>query len=468
MNAKNNMWTAGLSIIAVVVGCSSVTASKSQAAPADVKRPIQHFTVYAEQGKFCGWPANNGAWNWGDEILVCFDFHTFKEPNRTVDPTEHHVDWDKPFEVVMSRSLDGGKTWKLERPKAFSPSQRDNQAIQCPGGIDFTHPDFAMRVRTDRFHISYDRGKTWAGPYLLGNFGEKLGARTEYIINGKDNCMLFLGTAGRPVCIETTDGGKTFKKIGDNIAPNSIARSIMPSTVRLSSYELVAAVRQIKGEPYVSWIDVYRSGDNGRTWGFLSKVADADNRYWNGNPPSMATLPDGRIVVTYGYRAVPYGIRAKISSDNGRTWSNEYILREDGRNWDLGYTRTVVRKDGKVVTMYYFSTPENHNHRIEATIWDPDNITERSAEQNALDEMEKLIDEIEDSIKQIEKLSQGKVKSVNPIVWWVQNKEIKCNKLSKIVYDNFMSRRLEPADKSNTKAYKQYIKELTRLCPNRS
>ncbi|HUS72272.1 MAG TPA: hypothetical protein VMY06_04325 [Sedimentisphaerales bacterium] len=59
---------------------------------------------------FCGWPANNGAWNWGDEILVCFDLHYFKEPDFDIDPTDHHRDPDKPGEVVMARSLDGGQT----------------------------------------------------------------------------------------------------------------------------------------------------------------------------------------------------------------------------------------------------------------------------------------------------------------------------------------------------------------------
>jgi hypothetical protein len=54
------------------------------AVAADV--PIKHVIVYKEPGRFCGWPANNGAWNWGNGILVCFDLHYFKEPDPTVDP----------------------------------------------------------------------------------------------------------------------------------------------------------------------------------------------------------------------------------------------------------------------------------------------------------------------------------------------------------------------------------------------
>ena len=96
----------------------------------------------------------------------------------------------------------------------------------------------------------------------------------------------------------------------------------------------------------------------------------------NGNPPSMVNLNDGRLVVTYGFRSDPYGIRAKISKDEGKTWGDEVLLRKDGRNWDLGYTQTVQRTDGKLVTVYYYSTRENPEQFIAATIWDPSQFYE--------------------------------------------------------------------------------------------
>ncbi len=45
--------------------------------------------------------------------------------------------------------------------------------------------------------------------------------------------------------------------------------------------------------------------------------------------PSMVKLKDGRFCVTYGDRAVPWGIRARISDDNGKTWGPIIHLRED-------------------------------------------------------------------------------------------------------------------------------------------
>ena len=45
-------------------------------------------------------------------------------------------------------------------------------------------------------------------------------------------------------------------------------------------------------------------------------------------------------------------------------------LRQDAHTWDMGYTRTVVRPDGKLVTIYYYTTAERPEQHLEATIWE--------------------------------------------------------------------------------------------------
>jgi hypothetical protein len=89
------------------------------------------------------------------------------------------------------------------------------------------------------------------------------------------------------------------------------------------------------------------------------------------NPPSLVHLKDGRLALTYGRRTAPFGIRARLSSDHGATWGEEIVLRSDGGSWDLGYTRSVQRPDGKMVTVYYFNDAPDHERQIDATIWDP-------------------------------------------------------------------------------------------------
>ena len=122
---------------------------------------------------------------------------------------------------------------------------------------------------------------------------------------------------------------------------------------------------------------MYESPDNGGAWQFLSKVADTDRGKWNGNPPTLLRLKDGRLCVTYCFRGVPYSLRARLSEDNGRTWGKEILLRDEARKWDMGYTRAGQRPDGKIVTVYWWTTNSHKEPHAAATIWDPDTITER-------------------------------------------------------------------------------------------
>jgi hypothetical protein len=70
--------------------------------------------VYKQSGRFAGWPANYGAWSWGNEILVGFEAGSFHE--RKPGEHEHSIDYKKPSEHLLARSLDGGETWKIEKP----------------------------------------------------------------------------------------------------------------------------------------------------------------------------------------------------------------------------------------------------------------------------------------------------------------------------------------------------------------
>jgi hypothetical protein len=348
-----------------------------------VKPKSEHVLVYYEPGRFGGWPANNGVWSWGDEIVVGFTVAYYQEKEL-----HHSVDETKPSLSVLARSLDGGLSWNLEDPENFFGDGGSTIKLENP--IQFNHPDFALRSSERQFRVSYDRCKTWEGPYEFPSFDRaKLTSRTDYIVNGDQDCIFFLSTNEEEVqarlqdhtfCVRTTDGGLTFDFLSWMGEPKNV-RAVMPSSARLSDTHLITSMRrrfdeEFKDKPRLgkNWIDVYESRDNGKNWQFMSKVADTDMGKHNGNPPSMIKLHDGRICVTWGYRAVPYGIRAKISSDQGKTWGEELHLRDDGREFDLGYTRSVQREDGKIVTIYYISTQEKYEQHIEATIWDPDEV----------------------------------------------------------------------------------------------
>jgi hypothetical protein len=358
-------------------------------AVADQTPDVQHVEVYFEKGMFGGWPANHGIWSWGDEILVGFSKGYYKNLGD-----RHHIDREKPELHMLARSLDGGETWAIEDPGANGDLLPEGdflhgvprtgaevpQLEDSPGGINFTHPDFALTLRTDdtgagvgRFFYSYDRGGTWEGPYRLPSFGAPgIAPRTDYIVNGARDCMLFItaaktnGEEGRPLCVRTTDAGKTWEVVSW-IGPEPEGFAIMPASVRLSEREILVTVRRREGPK--RFIASYISNDNSQSWEYLNDpVSDAGE----GNPPAMIQLDDGRICLIYGYRAEPFSIRAKLSSDAGRSWSEDIVLRDDGGSRDVGYPRVVQRTDGKVVVVYYFSRkgpdPERY---IAATIWNP-------------------------------------------------------------------------------------------------
>lgn len=353
----------------------------------------EHVMVFHQQGRFGGWPANHGIWSWGDEILVGFSVGYHKD----LGPTRHNIDHDKPEENLLARSKNGGQTWAIENPAKQrvligtagmrhgtlprDPTEPD--LIDCPGGINFSHADFAMTCRmagvhtgVSRFYYSYDRGHTWKGPFRLPLFGQPgVAARTDYVVNGPGDCMLFLTASkrdnreGRPICVRTTDGGKTWTLIAF-IGPEPKGHSIMPSTVRLSPQHLLTTVRRLENnQQRRSWIDAWASSDNGQSWSFLNEpVPDTGE----GNPPHLLKLTDGRLCLTYGNRAKPFGIFARLSSDAGKTWSEPIAVRDDGGGRDIGYPRSVQRRDGKVVIVYYFWDEKTGPERyIAASIWTP-------------------------------------------------------------------------------------------------
>lgn len=106
------------------------------------------------------------------------------------------------------------------------------------------------------------------------------------------------------------------------------------------------------------------SNDGGHTWTKPHQIVDA------GSPPHVLVHSSGKLILVYGYRREPFGERAKISTDNGKTWGEELILRDDAPSHDLGYPASVELKDGRIFTLYYQKHDVAAMPEIMQTIWE--------------------------------------------------------------------------------------------------
>ncbi len=362
---------------------------------------MKQITIYRESGRFAGWPANYGIWSWDNEIVVGFTVGYHKS-----DAGFHRRDRDKPFTAMQARSTDGGESWSVSETPCRLPGsgslsadehvqanlKSQGKAEYCtPQTVDFEHPGFALMCsRTGLregayswFYTSTDRCHSWAGPYQLPMFDYTgIAARTDYLITSSTECLLFLtaskanGEEGLIFCANTTDGGKSFSRFSQ-IGPEPEGFAIMPASVRLTDSRILVAVR-CRGrsksankdwEQLQNWIDLYASEDSGQTWNYVNCPVENTGR--GGNPPTLTQLHDGRLCLTYGFRDAPQRICAKLSDDDGKSWNDEIVLRDNGGDHDIGYPRTVQRPDGDMVTVYYFNEEPDGERFIEATLWKP-------------------------------------------------------------------------------------------------
>ncbi len=131
----------------------------------------EHYKVYREAERFGGWPANHGIWAWGNEILVGFSAAWWEQR----DAERHQMNAQKGEEPRLARSLDGGRTWRIETPRGnLTPEFGGAAYRQLAEPMDFSRPGFAMSIRfadnhvgPSHFWFSDDKGQSWRGGFLF-------------------------------------------------------------------------------------------------------------------------------------------------------------------------------------------------------------------------------------------------------------------------------------------------------------
>jgi hypothetical protein len=331
---------------------------------------VTHGIVYAEEGVYAGWPANHGAWQWGDEFLV-----GFLRGKYSTNGDMHSI--IEPYEKMLARSLDGGKNWRLVKPQAsdFAPIDFECKVPRYTPVILGLGGDVIIRVcgvydhggeycaGGGGFYLSRNRGMTWSGPHIFFGLefifkGDGICTARTCVLPGRDLVFLSKGNTlvwGTDSVICVRYHGYHFEYLSTVCADD--ARAVMPSAIRFRNDSLdvderiVVALRRRKSGRRACWVDVVHSDDGGLSWSPPRFVGSTGGH--NGNPPALKALPDGRLLCAYGNRDEGSIVLA-VSEDLGMTWNSVLLRKNDIDNVDLGYPQLFLRTDGTPVCVYYW------------------------------------------------------------------------------------------------------------------
>lgn len=222
---------------------------------------------------------------------------------------------------------------------------------------------------------STDGGEKWQGPIYPPHVNAEINYSALGIpvpaynrgalYEGKDNRVFWAVAATDSThhtsthLLISTDKGLNWE-YSCPIASDSVASFNETSVYETPKGDILAFLRtsNFDGQACIS-----RSTNGGNTFQKWESMG------FQGQPLHALRLPDNRVLLTYGYRYKPFGIRARILNAECTDYSTapEIILREDGGSADLGYTWSVQLNPNRVLVCYYFNI-ENTTRYIAGTI----------------------------------------------------------------------------------------------------
>lgn len=353
-------------------------------------KKIKDVVVYSDTAFYTAFPSvvklKNG------ELIVAFR----RAPNRIIfgEKGNNHVDHNSYLVSVKSKDGENWtKTPQLLYAHAFGGSQdpcllrlKDGTLLCTSYGWTTVRPEGIPNLKQPYFEAggyiflggyvvrSVDNGKTWQGPYYpphieperhYNAFGQKLPAYNRGALwEAKDGRILWIVAAHDSVnrtsnyLLTSKDKGLTWQYAGE------VAKDPKISFNEASVYETPKGdiLGFLRTEGFGDQAVIARSTDGGKTF-------SREPMGFQGHPLTAARLPDNRVLLVYGYRHKPYGIRGRILNAECTDWktSKEFVLRDDGGNTDIGYPWPVVLPGNRVLVVYYFNKV-NGNRHIAGTI----------------------------------------------------------------------------------------------------
>ena len=325
------------------------------------------------------------------EVLVAFR----RAPNRKAlgEAKNYHVDPNSNLMVLRSRD---GETWtaqpELLYAHPFGGSQDPcllqlrNGTLLCmtygwtflrPDGVAKLKPPFLQNFPGSIFNGGYyvrstDGGRSWSGPLypphiapeiLNDPFGQPIPAYNRgALLEARDGRILWVTAAtdrdqprrSSTHLLASSDHGLTWT-YASPVARDDDASFNETSLYETPKGDLVAFLRTegLKDEACLA-----RSTDGGKSFQPWERMG------FRGHPLHALRLPDDRMLLTYGYRHQPFGIRARVLNAECTDYATapEIIIRDDGTTTDLGYPWSVVLDAHRVLVTYYFKAQGDIQH----------------------------------------------------------------------------------------------------------
>ena len=373
---------------------------------------MKHLIVYKEEDRYCSFP--HAALLPNGQLGVVFRRASSLSAKAAREGLATHHDPDSSIELIISEDL--GWSW----PQRSATVYKSNYGVNDPSVTVLRSGDVLLRFvaleilpvsqssKISKFHRIFshrvehglvssvagnmilrsgDNGRSWSEIGIANAEGLARSCSRDPIVEMPDGSLLMAVYNGAPQrsdiswLIRSFDQGKTWQEPITIMCDPAGSRSQLQginynetSLLHLGNGELLAMVRgdssfHTSGDQFmpvggVGELYSSRSYDAGLSWEAPRKTG-----IW-GQPGSLLGLSDGAVLCTYGYRRKPFGVRACLSVDKGRTWltNEEYVLRDDAPTWDMGYPFSLQLKDGGLFSVYYFVDNEGVRH-IAATHW---------------------------------------------------------------------------------------------------